>query len=145
MFLDTLVPPVGSNKKSRRVGRGIGSGKGKTCGRGEKGAGARKSANKGFMHLEGGNFPLWRAVPKRGFKSHRERAQIVNLDAIEKLDANEVTPEVLAAKGLIDDAGKPVKVLARGELTRAVVVKATSVSRQAAQAIEQAGGKVEII
>ena len=146
MFLDTLVPPVGSNKKSRRVGRGIGSGKGKTCGRGEKGAGARKSANKGFMHLEGGNFPLWRSVPKRGFKSLKVRdTQIVNLESIEKLDVSEVTPEVLAAKGLVKDADKPVKILARGELTRAVTVKASSVSRQAAQAIEKAGGKVEII
>ena len=146
MFLNTLVPPVGSNKKGRRVGRGTGSGRGKTSGRGEKGAGARKSSKKGFMSLEGGNFPLWRGVPKRGFSSPRARdTQIVNLERIVALELSEVTPEILVAQGVIKKADKPVKILARGDISVAIHVKVNAISKKAAEAIEKAGGKVEII
>ncbi len=146
MFLNTLVPPAGSNKKARRVGRGVGSGFGKTSGRGEKGAGARKSSKKGYMSLEGGNFPLWRSIPKRGFSSPRVRdTQIVNLEQIAELGLKEVDSAVLFEHGLIKTTAKPVKVLARGEISNAVVVKVNAVSKSAAEAIEKAGGKVEII
>lgn len=146
MFLNTLVPPEGSNKGSKRVGRGVASGHGKTSGRGEKGAGARKSPQKGKTFLEGGNYPLWRSIPKRGFNSTRVRdTQIVNLGDIAALGLTEVTPLELAKVGLIKKADKPVKILATGELTAAVNMKVHAISQTALEAVEKAGGKVEII
>ena len=146
MLLHTLGAPKGSNKEGKRKGRGNGSGLGKTAGRGQKGAGARKSANKGRMWLEGGNFPLWRATPKRGFKSHFAKdTQVVNLQKIALLQITEITPEVLVASGLIKTANKPVKILAYGDISKAVTVKASAFSSAAKAAIEKAGGKAEVI
>jgi large subunit ribosomal protein L15 len=146
MRLNEIGAPAGANKASKRKGRGPGSGNGKTAGRGQKGAGARKSANKGRMTLEGGNFPLWRSTPKRGFSSRFARdTQIVNLSKLELLGLSEIDAEILESKGMIRSASKPVKILGTGELTKSVTVKVTAVSKAAAEAIEKAGGKVELV
>jgi len=146
MQLNQLAPAKGSNKVGKRKGRGNGSGNGKTAGRGQKGAGARKSAQKGRVALEGGNFPLWRSIPKRGFSSKFERnTQIVNLAKIEALPETEINAEVLVANGLIKTAKHPVKILAYGALSKAVNIKANAFSAKAVEAIEAAGGKAETV
>jgi large subunit ribosomal protein L15 len=146
MKLNEIGVPDGANGSSRRKGRGNGSGLGKTSGRGQKGAGARKSANRGRMWLEGGNFPLWRATPKRGFKSKFVRdTQIVNLQDIAKLDAKDINAEVLAANGLVKSAKKPVKILAEGAITSAINISVNAFSAKAKEIIEAAGGKAELV
>lgn len=146
MQLNELAPSKGSNKVGKRKGRGNGSGNGKTAGRGQKGAGARKSAQKGRVALEGGNFPLWRSIPKRGFSSpNKDLTQIVNLKKIEELTETEINAEVMAANGLIKTVKHPVKILAYGTLSKAVNISANSFSEKAKAAIEAAGGKVEIV
>jgi large subunit ribosomal protein L15 len=146
MQLNELGPSKGSNKTGKRKGRGNGSGNGKTSGRGQKGAGARKSSNKGRVALEGGNFPLWRSVPKRGFSSpKKDLTQIVNLKKIETLSETEVTIEVMAANGLIKTTKHPVKILAYGALSKQVTVHANTFSVKAKAAIEAAGGKAETV
>lgn len=146
MQLNTLAPAKGSNKVGKRKGRGNGSGNGKTAGRGQKGAGARKSSNKGRVALEGGNFPLWRSVPKRGFSSKFERnTQIVNLSKIELLSETEINADVLAANGLIKTVKHPVKILAFGTLSKVINISANAFSEKAKVAIEAAGGKAEIV
>ena len=146
MRLNEIGVPAGASKEAKRKGRGPGSGNGKTAGRGQKGAGARKSAQRGRMALEGGNFPLWRSIPKRGFSSKFAKdTQIVNLARLEKLGLTEVDAEILESKGLIRSAAKPVKILGNGEITKSITVKANAVSKGAAEAIEKAGGKVELV
>lgn len=146
MRLNEIGVPAGGVKASKRKGRGPGSGNGKTAGRGQKGAGARKSANKGRMALEGGNFPLWRAMPKRGFNSRFVRdTQIVNLKALAKVEADVIDAAVLESNGLIRSAKKPVKILGFGEISKAVTLKVNAVSKGAAEAVEKAGGKVELV
>jgi large subunit ribosomal protein L15 len=145
MDLNTLIPAKGANRVGFRKGRGNGSGLGKTAGRGQKGAGARKSSGKGKVAFEGGNFPLWRATPKRGFKTRFVKdTQIVNLSSLEKLEVSEVNAEVLASHGIIHSAAKPVKILGFGELSKALTVSATAFSKTAIAAIEKAGGKIEL-
>jgi large subunit ribosomal protein L15 len=138
-----LQPSAGSNKRRKRVGRGIAGKGGKTAGRGTKGQGARDTIPAGF---EGGQLPLHMRVPKlRGFTNpFRVEYQAVNLDAIEASGLEEVDPEALRAKGLVHK-GALVKVLARGELTRPVRVRAHRFSKAAEAAITTAGGSVEII
>ena len=138
-----LKPPAGSTKARQRVGRGIGGRRGKTAGRGMKGQGARDTVRPGF---EGGQMPLSRRVPKlKGFKNpFRVEYAVVNLDVLERFEGDDVDPDILRAKGLVAKQGL-VKVLGRGELHRAVRVKAHAFSKSAEQAITAAGGSVEVL
>jgi large subunit ribosomal protein L15 len=147
MKLHELSPAKGSKHARKRLGRGPGSGTGKTAGRGEKGQKSRS----GHTHrpgFEGGQMPLVRRVPKRGFTNiWRTEYTVVNLSQLAKLDpaalaANEVTPEVLVARGLAR-SGKPVKVLGAGEVDRAFTVRAHRFSKSARAKIEAAGGSCE--
>jgi large subunit ribosomal protein L15 len=146
MRLDELRGATGSNKKRKRVGRGDGSGHGKTSGRGHKGQGARSGGNTkpGF---EGGQMPLQRRLPKRGFRNpFRIEMSVVNLSQLEQLDAgSEVTPETLAMRGYVGGKNRRVKILGDGELSKALTVKAHGFSAKAKAKIEAAGGKTELI
>ena len=143
MKVHELHPPAGSTRPKRRVGRGIGGKGGKTAGRGTKGQGARGTIPAGF---EGGQMPLQRRVPKlKGFKNpFRVEYTVVNLDALQAMEGDEVTPDTLRAHGLVHKHGL-VKVLGRGQLDRAVRVKAHAFSTTAERAITDAGGTVEVL
>ncbi len=143
MKIHDLQPPEGSNRRRKRVGRGIGGKGGKTAGRGTKGQGARDTIPAGF---EGGQMPLHMRVPKlRGFNNpFRVAYQAINLDALEDSGLDEVTPENLHERGLTHK-GALVKILGRGEINRAVAVKAHAVSKSAEAAITAAGGSVELL
>ena len=148
MKLNDLKPPVGATRPGWRRGRGHGTGNGKTAGRGHKGAKSRS----GFKHkrgFEGGQMPLHRRVPKRGFFNlFRVEYAVVNLDTIaERFEAGTVvTPELLRERGLVKGAAdQPVKVLARGEVTKALTVRAHKFSGKAAEKIKAAGGSTEAI
>jgi large subunit ribosomal protein L15 len=139
-----LKPAPGSRRPKRRVGRGIGGKGGKTAGRGSKGQGARDNVPVGF---EGGQTPLHRRTPKaKGFKNpFRIEYHVVNLSTLEAFDANtEVNPDTLRAHGLVAKRGL-VKVLARGELTKPLTVRAHGFSAAAVRAIESAGGSTEVL
>src|SRR5690606_32165516 len=138
-----LQPAPGSNKRKKRVGRGIAGKGGKTAGRGTKGQRARGTVPAGF---EGGQMPLHMRIPKlKGFNNpFRVEYQAINLDVIEASELDEVTPETLHAKGLTHK-GALVKILGRGELSRAVTVKAHAFSKSAEAAITAAGGTVEVL
>lgn len=148
MRLGELSPAMGATKERKRLGRGIGSGLGKTSGKGHKGQWARSGGGvrPGF---EGGQMPLIRRVPKRGFNNHFKKVySIVNLSVLENLEANSVVDmEVLNEKGLIKlvKGSVGLKVLGNGALTKALTVKASSFSASAKEAIEKAGGKAEQI
>jgi large subunit ribosomal protein L15 len=141
--LHDLRPAEGSTRARRRVGRGTAGKGGKTAGRGTKGQGARDTVPLGF---EGGQLPLQQRIPKlKGFKNpFRVEYAVVNLDTLEAVGGDEVSPETLRAAGLVHKHGL-VKVLGRGELTRAVRVKAHAFSASAEQAITAAGGTVEVL
>lgn len=143
MRLDQMKPAPGSRKPRKRVGRGPGSGTGKTAGRGHKGYGSRAGAGTkpGF---EGGQNPLIRRIPKHGFKNPFRRAyQVINLDDLGRFEAGDVvTVESLRAHGLAK-RGMPVKVLGDGELSMGLTVKVQAFSKSAAKAIEAAGGSAE--
>lgn len=141
MKVHDLTPPPGSRKRGKRVARGIGGKGGKTAGRGMKGQRARNTVRLGF---EGGQMPLHQRIPKlRGFKNpFRVEYQAVNLDTIEESGLSEVSPETLLAKGLVGKKSL-MKVLGRGEITRAVTVKAHAFSASAEAAILAAGGSIE--
>ncbi|HEX2038300.1 MAG TPA: 50S ribosomal protein L15 [Acidimicrobiales bacterium] len=143
MKVHDLKPAPGSSRAKRRVGRGIAGKGGKTAGRGTKGQKARDTVPVGF---EGGQLPLTQRVPKlKGFKNpFRVEYAVVNLDALEAFEGDDVNPDSLRAKGLVHKHGL-VKVLGRGELTRAVRVRAHAFSKTAEQAITAAGGSVERI
>jgi len=141
--LGNLKPAEGSTQKRKRVGRGPGSGIGKTSGKGHKGHKARVKGNSrpGF---EGGQMPLIRRVPKRGFTNpFKETAQVVNLKALEAFAGGEVTAERLQGAGLIQKVDRVVKLLGDGEAPKGLVVKGLKVSAAAKAKIEAAGGKVE--
>jgi large subunit ribosomal protein L15 len=147
LTIDQLRPTPGSNKKFKRVGRGQGSGKGKTAGRGHKGQKAR-GTGKVSPWMEGGQTPLHRRLPKFGFKNFTKKVYaVVNLDTLEeKFESNDVvTPEVLLEKGIINKIYDGVKILARGEITKPLVVKAHKFSEKAKEKIEKVGGKIEVI
>jgi large subunit ribosomal protein L15 len=145
MELHSLKPPKGAKKTPKRVGRGPGSGLGKTSGRGHKGAGQR-SGRKHKAWFEGGQMPLSRRIPKFGFTNiFREEYQIVNVADLSRLDPGEVTPETLKAAGLIKKVTVPVKVLGNGNVEKAYTVKAAAFSKSAVSKIEQAGGKAEVM
>ncbi len=146
MDLSNLRPPKGAKHAKKRVGRGQGSGQGAQAGRGHKGAKSRS----GFKHkrgFEGGQMPLHRRVPKRGFHNpFRTTYEVVNLDAIaERFDAGtEITPELLRERGLVGRSGN-VKILARGDISKAFTVKAHKFSGKAAEKIAAAGGRTEVL
>ena len=144
MQINTIKPPEGSKKARRRVGRGIGSGLGKTAGRGHKG---QKSRAGGYhkVGFEGGQMPLQRRLPKRGFKSAQLKYNgEVTLADLEKLGADEVDLLTLKAAGLVRQLIKTVKVIKSGELTRKVVLNGIAATAGAKAAIEAAGGTVEL-
>ncbi|MGY8763614.1 MAG: 50S ribosomal protein L15 [Fidelibacterota bacterium] len=144
MKLDSLTPVPGSTKNRKRVGRGPGSGLGRTSGRGEKGAQAR-SGFKRRPWFEGGQMALARRLPKRGFTNlFRKEFQIVNLEAIEKLGLDTVDAQILADNGLVRSPLKPIKILADGELKLKVTVTASAFSESAKEQIEQAGGAATV-
>jgi large subunit ribosomal protein L15 len=146
MNLSNLRPPNGATHSKKRRGRGQGSGNGKTAGRGHKGAKSRS----GFKHkrgFEGGQMPLHRRVPKRGFHNpFREEFEIVNLDTLgSRFDVGvEITPELLRERGLIARIER-VKILGRGEIDKALTVRAHRFSGKAAEKIAAAGGKAEVL
>ena len=146
MDLHTLKPAKGSKKTRKRVGRGSGSGLGKTSGRGHKGAGQRSGFTK-KPGREGGQMPLHRRLPKFGFTNiFKKEYQIVNLtDLANKFEAGEVTPIALKTAGLIKKADVPVKVLGNGTIEKAYTVKAALFSKTAIAKIEAAGGKAEAV
>ena len=143
MKVHDLKPAAGSTRRRKRVGRGIGGKGGKTAGRGTKGQGARDTIPVGF---EGGQLPLHMRVPKlKGFKNpFRVEYQALNLDVLDASGLDEVTPETLHAHGLTHK-GALIKVLGRGEITRALAVKAHAFSKTAEAAITAAGGTVEVL
>ena len=143
MKVHDLRPPAGSNRPKRRVGRGIGGKGGKTAGRGTKGTGARNTVKPGF---EGGQLPLAQRIPKlKGFRNpFRVSYAVINLDALETFQGDVANPETLQAAGLVKK-GALVKVLGRGELTRALRVEAHALSASARSAVESAGGTIQLI
>ena len=143
MFLNSIQPAEGATHARRRVGRGIGSGLGKTGGRGHKG---QKSRSGGFhkVGFEGGQMPLQRRLPKRGFKSLTAAANAeIRLNELNLLAVNEIDVLALKQAGLVPAAVSNVKVIASGELSKAVVLKGIKATKGAKAAIEAAGGKVE--
>ena len=147
MDLSKLKPADGSTHPKKRVGRGHGTGQGTQAGRGHKGAQSRSgySFKRGF---EGGQMPLHRRVPKRGFHNlFRTEYAVVNLDALaERFDAGTVvTPELMREKGLVRGKRLPIKVLARGDVSKSLTVKAHKFSGKAAEKIAAAGGQTEAI
>ncbi|MFN2326673.1 MAG: 50S ribosomal protein L15 [Gemmatimonadales bacterium] len=143
MTLSTLRPAPGSHRARKRIGRGPGSGTGKTSGKGHKGHKARTGGgtNPGF---EGGQMPLYRRLPKRGFTNpFKVTAQAVNLGRLKALEGTEVTPDTLHAAGLVGRPGDVVKLLGTGEADRAYVVRGLAVSAGARAKLEAAGGRVE--
>lgn len=145
MKLNELRRPEGMKHRKKRVGRGIGSGKGKTSGRGTKGEGAR-SGYKSKMWFEGGQMPLARRLPKRGFHNlFAKDYQIVNLRDLERMgETSHVTPAALAEHGIVRYADRPVKLLGDGKIARAYTVEVEKASRSAIAAIEAAGGTVKV-
>ena len=143
MKLDSLNPAKGSVKDRKRIGRGHGSGFGKTSGRGHKGSGQR-SGNKKRPWFEGGQMPLARRLPRRGFKNiFREEFQIVNICDIVKIQkVSKVDPVILNENGLIRSALKPVKILGKGDIDIKISITASSFSETAKNKIEKAGGTV---
>lgn len=146
MKLHELKPAEGSRKERNRVGRGIGSGNGKTSGRGHKGQNSRSGGGvrPGF---EGGQNPLYRRLPKRGFTNPtRKEYAIVNLETLNRFEAGtEVTPELLLETGVVSNAKSGIKILGNGQLEKGLTVKANKFSASAIEAIEAAGGKTEVI
>ncbi|MEI5909213.1 50S ribosomal protein L15 [Bacillus spongiae] len=146
MKLHELKPNEGSRKERKRVGRGIATGNGKTAGKGHKGQNARSGGGvrPGF---EGGQTPLFRRLPKRGFTNiNRKEYAIVNLDTLNRFEeGTEVTPELLIETGVVSNEKAGIKVLAKGSVERKLTVKAHKFSSAAKEAIEAAGGQVEVI
>ncbi|MBR6529249.1 MAG: 50S ribosomal protein L15 [Firmicutes bacterium] len=146
MRLDELQPAEGSKFTRKRVGRGIGSGTGKTSGKGHKGQNARSGGGvrPGF---EGGQMPLYRRLPKRGFKNIFAKQYVsINVEDLNKLEeGTEVTAEVLKSAGIISKTLDGVKILGRGEVTKKLTVKVAKYSASAKEKIEKAGGKAEVM
>jgi large subunit ribosomal protein L15 len=146
MKLEDLQPAAGSKRRDKRVGRGVGSGHGKTSCKGHKGQKARSGGTKGPA-FEGGQMPLQRRLPKRGFKNHFSvEFAIINLKDINTLkDMDIITPEALLEKGVIRNLKSGLKVLGEGEIQRPVTIKADAFSASALAKIAAAGGKAEVV
>ena len=145
MNLSNLRAPKKANENKKRVGRGMGSGMGKTSTRGHKGQGSRSgfSLMRGF---EGGQMPLHRRLPKRGFTNiFKTEYEVVNLDRLEGLDETEITPDVLRKAGVVTGRNSLVKVLGHGDVSKALKVSAHRFSKSAQEKIEKAGGKVTLL
>jgi large subunit ribosomal protein L15 len=144
MKLNELQVAEGSRKVRNRVGRGESSGNGKTAGRGQKGQKARGKVRLGF---EGGQMPLFRRMPKRGFNNiNRKEYAVVNLDVLNQFDnGTEVSPALLVEAGIVKNELSGIKILANGQLEKSLTVKANKFSAAAVTAIEAAGGKTEVI
>ena len=145
MNLSTLRAPRKANEKRKRVGRGMGSGMGKTSTRGHKGQLSR-SGSRSMRGFEGGQMPLHRRLPKRGFVNiFRTEYEVVNLEKLATLGDTEITPEVLRKAGMVSSKKSLVKVLGQGELSAAITVHAHKFSKTAQEKIEKAGGKVQVL
>ena len=146
MKLHELSYTEGARHKRIRVGRGTSSGNGKTAGRGQKGAGARSGGGKG-PGFEGGQSPLFRRIPKRGFTNYnRVEYTVINLDALNRFEnGTVVTPELLIETGLVRKELDGVKILGKGNLEKKLTVKAHKFSESAVKAIEALGGSIEVI
>jgi large subunit ribosomal protein L15 len=146
MRIEDIRPAEGSTKNKKRVGRGVGSGHGKTSCKGHKGQKARSGGTKG-AGFEGGQMPLQRRIPKRGFTNiFKKEYAIVNLNTIDALkDDAVITPELLIEKGVIKKMKDGLKILAKGSIQRPVTIKANAFSASAATKIEAAGGKTEVL
>jgi len=146
MQLHEIRPPSGATHPRKRVGRGEASGHGKTSGKGHKGQKARSGGGKG-SHFEGGQMPLYRRLPKRGFNNpFRKQYAVVNLRDLARFpDVTDFTPEVLASLGLVKGPCDGVKILAAGEVDRSITVRAHKFSAQAAEKLRAAGGSAEVI
>ena len=145
MNLSSLRPPKGQKHKKRRLGQGMGTGRGKFAGRGAKGAKSISGYSK-MRGFEGGQMPLHRRLPKRGFTNifHKEYA-IINVGVLEKLDGDSFTPESLQKLGLVKKMGAGLKVLGNGELTRKITISAHIYSKAALDKIQQHGGTADVI
>lgn len=146
MKLHELKPAPGSRKERNRVGRGIGSGNGKTAGRGHKGQKARSGGGV-RLGFEGGQTPLFQRLPKRGFTNiNRKEYAVVNLEALNRFeDGTEVTPELLIESGLVKSEKAGIKILGNGNVEKKLTVKAHKFSSAAKEAIEAVGGQTEVI
>ena len=145
MNLSNLRPPRKATEKRKRVGRGMGSGMGKTSTRGHKGQRSR-SGSRIMRGFEGGQMPLHRRLPKRGFTNiFKTEYEVVNLERLASLGEGEITPELLRKVGIVTSKNTLVKVLGQGELSAAITVRAHKFSKSAQEKIEKAGGKVEVI
>ena len=146
MKLHELKPTEGSRHERKRLGRGIGSGQGKTAGKGHKGQNARSGGGV-RIGFEGGQTPLFRRLPKRGFTNfNRKEYAVVNLDALNRFEeGTEVTPELLIESGVVSNEKAGIKILAKGNVEKKLIVKAHKFSSAAKEAIEAAGGTTEVI
>ncbi len=147
MKLHNMVKPIGAFKEVKRVGRGVGSGLGKTSGKGHKGQNARSGGGKG-PNFEGGQLPLFKRLPKRGFSNSRYKVTyaVINLGDLNKFeDGAVITPELLKDMGLVKSQLNGIKVLGNGVLTKKVTVNAHKFSIVAKEQIEKLGGKAEVI
>ena len=145
--LAKLGAPIGANTKKTRVGRGVGSGLGKTSGRGVKGQKARSTGQMGRLWFEGGQTPMARRLPKRGFKKHnRDVVAAINVSQLEMFDAGaKVDERALRERGIIKGQADRIKILGNGDLTKAVTVTAHSFSKSAQEKIAKAGGKTVLV
>ena len=146
-MLDRLQPQPGARHRRKRVGRGPGSGHRKTSGRGHKGQGKRSPGRETPRYFEGGQMPLVRRLPKRGFHSlSRETVEIVNVGSLEGFEAGaRIDAQSLFARGLVRGSGAPIKLLGDGEAPKGVIVVVQRISESARRKIEAAGGTVEIV
>ncbi len=147
MLNHEITSVVGKHRRRRRIGRGTGSGHGKTCGRGHKGGGSRAGSTSVTLH-EGGQMPLFRRLPKRGFSNYKfaKRCEIVNVSQLERFqDGADVGLEQLTIAGLIDSAKSKIKILGKGDLTKKLRVTAHKFSKTAEQKIVASGGTAKAI
>ncbi len=148
MMTNEITAIAGSNKKRKRIGRGKGSGHGKTSGRGHKGCGQRAGSG-GLGNYEGGQMPLFRRIPKRGFSNYNfaRRYEIVNVSQLENFfaDGTDISVEELVGVGLVDNVKSKVKILGDGELTKKLSVTAQKFSKSAEQKISGCGGTVKVV
>jgi large subunit ribosomal protein L15 len=145
MNLSNLRPPKGQKHKKRRIGQGMGTGRGKYSGRGAKGAKSISGYSK-MRGFEGGQMPLHRRLPKRGFTNiFRKEYAIINVGLLEKLDGDAFTPESLIASGVVKKLNAGLKILGNGELTKKINVKAHFFSKSALDKIQKLGGSAEVL
>ena len=145
MNLSNLRPPKGQKQNKRRIGQGMGTGRGKYSGRGAKGAKSISGYSK-MRGFEGGQMPLHRRLPKRGFTNiFKKEYAIVNVGALEKLEGDNFSPESLVASGLVKKLNAGLKILGNGELTRKIVVQAHVFSKSAIDKIQKAGGTADVV